>query len=96
LHEIVDGGRTVILITHDMRLVAEHCARSVLLHRGRLRWDGDTVTLFHDTDLLESVGISPPQIARLARHFEDVDRDFEKVITVDQMVRALRGKLGNE
>lgn len=93
LGEIIDGGRSVILISHDMRLVAEHCPRSVLLHEGRVAWDGATEELFHNLSLMESVGISPPHIASLAHDLRG-QLGESHAITVADMMELLRAKRG--
>ncbi|WP_455284136.1 ABC transporter ATP-binding protein, partial [[Eubacterium] cellulosolvens] len=35
-----DRGKTVIVITHNMRLVAEHCKRVIVMSGGRILYDG--------------------------------------------------------
>ncbi|NLE77355.1 MAG: ATP-binding cassette domain-containing protein [Chloroflexi bacterium] len=59
-------GHTVILITHDMRLVADHVPRAVVLHSGRLLWQGSTRQLFSQPDLLARAQLAPPQVAALS------------------------------
>ncbi len=60
-------GHTIILVTHDMRLVAGHAHRTVVLHEGRLIASGDTQSVFQRAEWLASARIEPPQIAQLAR-----------------------------
>lgn len=66
----VDGlhraGRTVVLITHDMRLVAEHATRVAVLHQGRLLAFGPTRQVFRQGDLLARTFLARPQIAELS------------------------------
>jgi ABC-2 type transport system ATP-binding protein len=40
-HEMRDGGRTVVLVTHDMTAVQRYCHRAMLLDEGRLTYLGD-------------------------------------------------------
>ena len=39
--EMRRGGRTVVLVTHDMTAVQHYCHRAMLLDEGRLRYIGD-------------------------------------------------------
>src|SRR5919109_959490 len=41
-------GRLVLVITHDMDFVAETCATTVILTRGRIRYQGPTAGAFED------------------------------------------------
>ncbi|PKO21410.1 MAG: hypothetical protein CVU38_14930 [Chloroflexi bacterium HGW-Chloroflexi-1] len=59
-------GRTVILITHDMRLVAEYAHRAVVLLNGRILFDGSPRALFHQPEFLDQAGLALPPITRLA------------------------------
>jgi energy-coupling factor transporter ATP-binding protein EcfA2 len=59
-------GHTVLLVTHDMRLVAEHARRAVVLVDGRLLFDGDTRELFRQRDVLAQAQLALPPVTRLA------------------------------
>ncbi|MFO7741895.1 MAG: ABC transporter ATP-binding protein [Anaerolineae bacterium] len=62
-----DAGCTVLLITHDMRLVAEQATRVLMLRRGQLVAAGPTREVFAWSDLLGSSSVSPPPVTRLSR-----------------------------
>jgi energy-coupling factor transport system ATP-binding protein len=70
LTQLVQEGRTILLITHDMQLVAEHSRRVLVLHEGALVADERPDALFADRALLERIAIQAPQIARLAARLE--------------------------
>ena len=59
-------GHTIIIITHDMKLVAEYCSRVVVLHEGRVLLDGPTRWVFSRSDILKKAFVQPPQITQLA------------------------------
>jgi energy-coupling factor transporter ATP-binding protein EcfA2 len=65
------AGKTVILATHNMRLVAEHAARVVILDRGQVVLDAPTRVAFAATEQLERAGLRPPQITQLAQDLVD-------------------------
>ncbi len=52
--------QTMIVSTHDMRLVAEVFPRTVILDEGRLVADDPTERLLGDTDLLSAHGLEAP------------------------------------
>lgn len=64
------ANRTIILITHDMRLVAEYVPRSVILHQGQCLADDETRTVFQQTDLLAQAHLELPQITALSRQLQ--------------------------
>lgn len=52
--------QTLLVSTHDMRLVAEVFPRTVILDQGRIVADGPTATLLADAPLLEAHGLEAP------------------------------------
>lgn len=65
LDALADSIRCTVVATHDMNLVAEWAHRVVVLDGGRIIADTDPAALFADTDLLDAVGLVPPQVVRL-------------------------------
>ena len=60
-------GRTVILITHDVRLVAEYAGRAVVMAGGRVAFDGAPAALFERRDVLAQARLALPPVVRLAQ-----------------------------
>ncbi|MCX8193613.1 MAG: energy-coupling factor ABC transporter ATP-binding protein [Nitrososphaeria archaeon] len=58
-------GKTIIVITHDMRFVAETAERTILMYRGEILSDGPTREVFSRLELLQKTAIKPPQIVQL-------------------------------
>jgi cobalt/nickel transport system ATP-binding protein len=52
--------QTLIVSTHDMRLVQELCPRTVILDQGRIVADGPTETILSDEALLQAHGLERP------------------------------------
>ena len=65
--ELHRAGRAVLLITHDLTLVAAYAERVLVLDRGRLLFDGTPTTLFYESSLVETLGWQPPTAVRLGR-----------------------------
>jgi energy-coupling factor transporter ATP-binding protein EcfA2 len=64
LREQNQAGKTIVLITHDMRLVSEHAKRCIVMSRGRIIADDETREIMEQG---ETLGITPPQIWRLSK-----------------------------
>lgn len=60
-------GSTLILITHDMQLVAEHAERVIVMHAGSVVADGSLQTVFGQEKLLARTSLAPPPVTSLAR-----------------------------
>jgi len=60
-------GKTIILVTHRIRLVAEYARSCILLAGGRVSAYGDTRSVFEQDDLLRSSNIELPQVWELGR-----------------------------
>lgn len=52
--------QTMLISSHDMRLVWELCPRTVILDGGRLAADGPTAQLLQDAALMEAHGLEVP------------------------------------
>jgi energy-coupling factor transport system ATP-binding protein len=87
LHDLVTEGRSVVLITHDMRLVGEHAERMVVINGGVLRADGPTAEVMARHDLLHDAGIRPPAVARLAAGLRDAG--LPAALTVEDFVASV-------
>jgi cobalt/nickel transport system ATP-binding protein len=55
-----DLTQTLLVASHDMRLVWELCPRTVILDGGRVVADGLTAELLQDTQLMECHGLESP------------------------------------
>lgn len=60
-------NHTVILVTHDMNLVAEMAQRILILREGKLVADGIPHAIFADHELLRENFLEEPQITRLSK-----------------------------
>lgn len=62
LDDLHAEGATVIVVTHDMQLVAEHATHTAVLSAGRLLTVGPTSDVLADGQLLESAGLRMPPL----------------------------------
>lgn len=85
-------GNTIILITHDMRVVADYVPRCIVLHHGRLLTQGDTRSVFKEADLLRQTHIELPQITTLSRRMANMPDD---TLTVSEFCESIGPSIVN-
>lgn len=64
--QLVEKGRTVVLVSHDMELVARYADRVLVLIEGTLHADCPVGQFFNNTSLLEQASLKVPGLYRLA------------------------------
>lgn len=64
LRDLRDEGTTIVIVTHDLQLVAEHSTHMVVLAEGRVHAAGDTRTLFASDGLFDEAGLRLPPLHR--------------------------------
>ena len=74
LRDLNREGTTIIVVTHDMQLVAEYADRMAVMESGRLTACGAPGEVFADAELIARAGLRVPPLARalapLATHPE--------------------------
>jgi energy-coupling factor transporter ATP-binding protein EcfA2 len=87
--ELHREGRTVVIITHDMNIVAEYAQRVVVMANGSIVADGAPASVFVQEAALKDAFLRPPQAFRVARQRPDL---FGHALTVDEVVSALAAR----
>lgn len=64
--ELTETEHTLIMVTHDMSLVAEHCSRAAVLTGGELLMEGTPQQVFSSKPILAAAGLHPPDITTIA------------------------------
>ena len=67
LEDMKDIIQTAVIATHDMQLVCQWAGRIIVLCGGRVVADGTRDEIFSRQDLVDLVGIRPPEIFSMAR-----------------------------
>ncbi|NAZ24421.1 MAG: ATP-binding cassette domain-containing protein [Thermofilum sp.] len=81
-------GFTVILITHDMRFVAETVNRVILVSNGEILMDGSTREVLNAFDVLKKAAIKPPQIVQLAGELRKKGVDIN-ALTIEEALQEI-------
>ena len=71
LKEMEDVTDTVIIATHDMQLVSEWAERIIVLYGGKVIADGSRNEIFGNREIVEKVGIRPPEIFSMGKALHD-------------------------
>ena len=80
-----ERGHIIIIITHDMPIVARYAKRTLALGMGEVLADGPTREVFAQPDVLTKTFVEPPQITQLAQACGDLGFD-PGTMTVEEMV----------
>ena len=80
-------GHTIIIITHEMPIVAQFAQRAIVLGQGRILMDDTTRSVFAEPELLAKTFVKPPQITRLAQSMNGHGIPGD-ILSVPEMVEA--------
>ena len=64
-------GKSIIIITHDMNLVAKYAKRCIVLNNGNIVYDGPKKEMFQNTDFLLEHNLDIPDITKLANSLKN-------------------------
>ena len=67
LKDMEDITDTVMIATHDMQLVSEWAERIIVLNQGHVLADGSRNEIFGNKEVVEKVGIKPPDIFTMGK-----------------------------
>ena len=83
-------GVTVVMITHDMRLVQEFASRVLVMAEGKILYEGDPAHLFASEDLLQAANLRPTLLQELLKEYQDRGGKVDCLIrNTDQFLEAL-------
>ncbi len=80
-----ERGHIIIIITHDMPIVARYAKRTLVMGQGQVLADGSTREVFAQPEALAKTFVEPPQITQLAQACADLGFD-PGTMTVEEMV----------
>ena len=84
LHD--EQGHIIIIVTHDMPIVARYAKRVVAMGQGQVLADGPTAEVFANTPALAQTFVEPPQITQLAKRAAHLGFD-PRTLSVDELVQ---------
>jgi len=97
MESIRKQGVTVVMITHDMRLVQEYASRVLVMADGKILYEGEPSNLFCSEELLKSANLRPTLLQELLKLYEDQGGCVCCAIrTTDDFLNALEYSLASE
>jgi energy-coupling factor transport system ATP-binding protein len=84
-------GATIIMISHDMSLIARYTQRTLVMGKSKILLDTPTREVFSHTDILDATFLAPPPAIQLALALEKYGVSPE-VLTVEELFNALTGQ----
>jgi energy-coupling factor transport system ATP-binding protein len=87
------SGRTVIVITHDMEIVAEYATRCIVMVKGKVVADGNTRSVLTDEAVLTKAHLALPRITKIAQMIDSRHNFPTDVLTVQEFRTALAERL---
>jgi energy-coupling factor transport system ATP-binding protein len=88
-------GRTIIIITHDMNIVAEYARRTVVMAHGHILADGPTRGVLTQQAVLAQAFLKAPQVTRVAQSLDPRLGFPTDVLTVAEFQAAVRQRLNH-
>lgn len=85
LHE---EGLTVILVSHSMEDVARYADRIIVMHDGKIRFDGSPKEVFLHYKELEKMGLSAPEVTYVANELRDMGYPVSASVTTVEEAKA--------
>ncbi|MBP5466719.1 MAG: energy-coupling factor transporter ATPase [Clostridia bacterium] len=89
-----DYVKTIIIVSHDMNLVAEYCTRAAVFSDGKIIATGTPKEIFSDRTVIEKSGLDLPITASLCEKLAKKGITFDNDFTVDGFVEGVCRKFG--
>ena len=91
------GGKTIIIVTHNVEYALEHIPRTILMSNGEIIADGPTDALLKNESLIKKASLTLPQVRRFSLELERVGINPPKNLTSrTEMVEFLIDYMKNE
>jgi energy-coupling factor transport system ATP-binding protein len=92
IRRLNDEGTTIVLITHEMKLVAENANRVLVMADGRIVLDADTRRAFSDREVLRRSRLLPPPVTQLAHRLSQIGVSKDILTPQELVFEITRGE----
>jgi energy-coupling factor transport system ATP-binding protein len=89
LKDLHNKGCTVIMVTHDMTLVAEYAQHVAVVVKGKISFYGTTREAFDQPELLAQANLALPPLAELSHRLKAKNADWPVFFTINQFLETL-------
>lgn len=87
-----EQGHTIIIITHEMDIIAKYAKRAIALSMGRVILDGPTNDVFAQSEKLASTFVYPPECTQIAQALVEFGLSGD-IISVERLQKEYNGVL---
>lgn len=86
-----ETNKSIIIITHDMNLVARYSRRCLVLDEGNIVYDGDKREMFENEEFLKEHNLDLPDISKLSKTLKNRGLiSFEKIpLTKEELLNII-------
>jgi len=89
IHKLRNQGKTVIVVSHDMPLVAEETDRVLVMCDTELIFDDTPTKLFANDEVLNKTNLKPPQISSFATSV-GIAKSNNAILSIDDALKAIK------
>ncbi|MEM3506795.1 MAG: energy-coupling factor ABC transporter ATP-binding protein, partial [Candidatus Bathyarchaeia archaeon] len=89
LKSFTKKGHSIVIITHDMRLVYEFCDRVIAMSDGKKLLEGTPGQVFSQIETLKKTFIRPPQITQIAYELSKEYKIPNELCLVDEFLELI-------
>ncbi len=89
LETLNQKGITIIMITHDLRLVAEYADRVAVMQAGQVSFVGSPAELFSNTAVMQAASLLPPTLYTLSQQVRQRCPNFQTLSSLQGYVDYL-------
>lgn len=81
-------GHTIIIITHEMNIVAQYAKRILVMKKGEIYMEGTPREIFSQPELLKQGFVKPPLVTRISQLIEPSEQ-YNEVIDIEELKEVL-------
>ena len=93
--ELHKNGTTIVMITHDMDIVARYATRVIVMQKGGIVLDGTTQQVFSNSEVLEEAFVTPPQCVKLSKELKPFGLE-QVVLDMKQLAGMVMNSCGED
>lgn len=83
-----EKGHTILVVTHDIEMVAKYVPKTIVMANGQIIANGETRTVLNSKDILEKAFVKQPQIMRIAHELAEFDIQ-QDCLTVNELYKNI-------
>lgn len=87
LQELADEGKTLLMISHELEQIPEVFNRAIVLHEGKIIYDGSLVALYQKPELIKQANLKVPKMTELISNLYNsnvITREEYELVLKDQ------------